>query len=392
MVVPSLSQSLEEEYLKLTNDFVQKQKETIAQHNAIYQKIELLKSQLKEERKQIKYNLQSIEELEDNIKRRQEKVIIKNRINDFFITQRYKFEKEISPMWSYLFVEKFKKFDDPQNIQLLSNNFYNILKQDFDYKGTLFSNKQRFFNESGKLEEGTGYHIGNLGILFSNKQHQGILWSDEGNIRIYEDVSIDFDNLKINKSPLVVPMDLSSGKVFKQVPFLNDFFIKLGMTVYPLTLLILIAILVFFVKLYHFMCFAFIKKKLLKRESNNEVISKALASFLRVNTQKLSFADLQELSSSKLSSWLYLLSLIATISPLVGLLGTVTGIIQTFEALNIYQSGAESSKLSGGISEALLSTMVGLMVAIPSLFIFTLFKRYSEGLILFINNLSNKGE
>jgi biopolymer transport protein ExbB/TolQ len=57
---------------------------------------------------------------------------------------------------------------------------------------------------------------------------------------------------------------------------------------------------------------------------------------------------------------------IAAVAPLVGLLGTVTGMIKTFDALAL-SSGGDASGLSGGIAEALITTEAGLCVAIPAL-------------------------
>jgi biopolymer transport protein ExbB len=60
------------------------------------------------------------------------------------------------------------------------------------------------------------------------------------------------------------------------------------------------------------------------------------------------------------------LELIATIAPLVGLLGTVLGMIGAFQALQVSGSGADPSVLAGGIWEALLTTAAGMAVAIPA--------------------------
>jgi len=57
---------------------------------------------------------------------------------------------------------------------------------------------------------------------------------------------------------------------------------------------------------------------------------------------------------------------IATAGPLLGLLGTVTGMIKTFTLITVLGAGS-AGKLSAGISEALIATKFGLMVAIPAL-------------------------
>lgn len=68
-----------------------------------------------------------------------------------------------------------------------------------------------------------------------------------------------------------------------------------------------------------------------------------------------------------LESWLRGLSSIAHLSPLLGLLGTVTGMIGAFMSLEEAGSRADPSILSGGIWEALLTTAFGLTVAIPAM-------------------------
>jgi len=70
------------------------------------------------------------------------------------------------------------------------------------------------------------------------------------------------------------------------------------------------------------------------------------------------------------------LGTIASITPLLGLLGTVVGMIKVFAAIMIHGVG-DPGILAGGISEALLTTAAGLTVAIPSL----IFHRYFERLV-----------
>lgn len=70
---------------------------------------------------------------------------------------------------------------------------------------------------------------------------------------------------------------------------------------------------------------------------------------------------------SKLERNLSILETMATISPLLGLLGTVIGIIRNFNILAMTQGLASTGALSGGIAEALIATASGLCVAIPSM-------------------------
>ncbi|WP_448581353.1 MotA/TolQ/ExbB proton channel family protein [Thermaurantiacus sp.] len=69
------------------------------------------------------------------------------------------------------------------------------------------------------------------------------------------------------------------------------------------------------------------------------------------------------------------LSLIATISPLLGLLGTVTGLVNAFQQLAAAGDRVDPAILSSGIWEALLTTVIGLVIAIPAAVCFGLFQR-----------------
>ena len=70
--------------------------------------------------------------------------------------------------------------------------------------------------------------------------------------------------------------------------------------------------------------------------------------------------------ASGMEKYLNFLGTLATVGPLLGLLGTVTGMIQTFAVIRVLGVG-DPMKLSGGIAEALLSTAGGLIVGIPAL-------------------------
>jgi len=76
-----------------------------------------------------------------------------------------------------------------------------------------------------------------------------------------------------------------------------------------------------------------------------------------------------------LEHWLGTIAIIAAVAPLLGLLGTVSGMIETFKLMTIFGSG-DASVVSGGISEALVTTELGLIVAIPALLIHAILQRW----------------
>ena len=93
---------------------------------------------------------------------------------------------------------------------------------------------------------------------------------------------------------------------------------------------------------------------------------------------KLGEAILKE--SPKIQSGLSLLKIIAMVAPLLGLLGTVTGMIIVFQAITIYGAG-DPKAMAGGISSALVTTVLGLTVAIPTLLMHTLLYGKAKNLL-----------
>jgi biopolymer transport protein ExbB len=71
---------------------------------------------------------------------------------------------------------------------------------------------------------------------------------------------------------------------------------------------------------------------------------------------------------------------IAAVAPLLGLLGTVTGMISTFDIITEYGTG-DPKMLSGGISEALVTTEFGLIVAIPCVLLGNLTRSWADGVL-----------
>jgi biopolymer transport protein ExbB len=100
----------------------------------------------------------------------------------------------------------------------------------------------------------------------------------------------------------------------------------------------------------------------------------------------------------KLQRMLPFVAIAAASAPLLGLLGTVTGIINTFRMIRVHGAGDVKS-LSGGISEALITTEFGLIVAIPSLLLHAFLSRKAKGMsnemektaVEFVNQVSRSG-
>ncbi len=91
----------------------------------------------------------------------------------------------------------------------------------------------------------------------------------------------------------------------------------------------------------------------------------------------------------ELERYLNSLGTIAAISPLLGLLGTVIGMIKVFSVITS-QGVGNPAVLAGGISEALITTAAGLSVAIPSLMFYRYFRGLIDGLVVFMEQESIK--
>ena len=100
---------------------------------------------------------------------------------------------------------------------------------------------------------------------------------------------------------------------------------------------------------------------------------------------KLSEAIIREMT--KITRNLTLIKIISVVAPLLGLLGTVTGMINTFQAITLFGTG-DPKLMAGGISQALVTTVLGLVVAIPTVFLYTLLNTRSKNMLLILQEQS----
>ena len=114
-------------------------------------------------------------------------------------------------------------------------------------------------------------------------------------------------------------------------------------------------------------------------ESNPSTLARVIA-FIAHNRQS-PMVEVSEVCGDMVSRELavhyqraYPLGIVATIEPLLGLLGMILGMITTFETVAIAGSLGDASQLAGGISEALVTTGLGLAIAIPFLALYHFFK------------------
>jgi biopolymer transport protein ExbB len=181
-----------------------------------------------------------------------------------------------------------------------------------------------------------------------------------------------------------------------------DLIVKGGIFMYPIIFCSIVALAVFFERLWvlrrkHIIPEDFIRnvEDLLKKQKISEAIflcqsdvssiAKIFLAGLR-STQKgmwLVKEAIEERGSREattLEKNVGILSTIANLTPLLGLLGTVSGMIKTFNAISVHGIG-NPAPLAGGIAEALITTATGLCIAIPTLVCYRFLKDKANALI-----------
>jgi len=181
-----------------------------------------------------------------------------------------------------------------------------------------------------------------------------------------------------------------------------DLIVKGGVFMYPIILCSIVALAVFLERLWvlrrsHILPEDFIRnvRELLQKEKISEAV------FLcQGDTSSIARIFLAGLKSAQKGMWLVkeaieergareataleknvaILSTIANLTPLLGLLGTVSGMINTFNSVSLHRIG-NPAPLAGGIAEALITTATGLCVAIPTLVCYRFLKDKASALV-----------
>ena len=135
-------------------------------------------------------------------------------------------------------------------------------------------------------------------------------------------------------------------------------------------------------------------EKKIRKMSKDSVLGSIFAKLINEKNNdkanlRLKAEEVGRFEVNRLEQYLSLLGTIATVSPILGLLGTVMGMINIFS--NLLEANLSSvSPLASGIAEALVTTAAGLVVAIPSLIFYRHFTRIIENYALELEEESNK--
>lgn len=261
----------------------------------------------------------------------------------------------------------------------------------------------RFMDDNGKEVSGEIVRIGSIGAIYKKKakDHEvGYLRNGPQGKNLVElagepswFVKQDLEGF-INGQQRHLPLDISGGAAFKrmvQEKSWQEWIQSGGLLVWPIFFVGILAIIIGCERVISLLRIRSNSDRIMKTiteladkdqwqecrefcERNQQYPTcqilksalKHLGSTQRVVENALQEALLRQLP--RLERFLPTLSVLAAIAPLLGLLGTVTGMINTFQVITIFGIG-DPKLMAGGISEALITTQLGLAVAIPIMFL-----------------------
>jgi biopolymer transport protein ExbB len=127
------------------------------------------------------------------------------------------------------------------------------------------------------------------------------------------------------------------------------------------------------------------------RSPVSEIFAAAVRKWGRPSVEvEQAIIDAGERVTNNLRRYLRVLNGVSTISPLLGLLGTVLGMIRAFNAIATADAMGNPEMLAGGISQALITTAAGLSVAIPALIAYLYFSGRVDQLIMTLDELGQR--
>jgi len=259
----------------------------------------------------------------------------------------------------------------------------------------------------GNISEGTLAALGPVSYFLSDDKSVGgdIIASMPGDIPHYAAGSAEDVAALIAGKESALALDPTAGHA-RAMDEIDGGFVDMvrkgGLWVWPIMLLALVSIIFGIIKLARFSRFreptdAWVSAILAALRTGDREKASALAAgqrhpagpvMQRLVSVSENSADLVEETlyeqlmevQSKASSLLPVIAITAATSPLLGLLGTVSGMIATFNVITLLGSG-DPKPLAGGISEALITTLFGLVVAIPALILHAFLSRRAQGIV-----------
>ncbi len=408
--------------LKTKDEILQEQKrlfnEKIQLQNNIFKNRELLKN-LKKKFKDLCQKeavlRQQLTNHEQEIKNIQATVYVfakdaKEIASQSLITPEIK--NRLKPL-SNLFINN--RFPAPSDIKALVNFFFTEMQK----SATIDFYNGKIIDQSGSITTAKILRVGEFSAYYKKGSDVGFLrlspvnnnfaavtgsipWLTKYHIKKY-----------IQGESTILPMDVSHGAVFLWLSHQQDFMSWLrsgGILVWPIIAIGIAAIflvierIIFFVRLKQPNTSEILNilklishgkidecKQILINHKDSPVYRVILSVLSTKTSDKAIIEDIIQESILKelpqLEKFLSTLAILAAIAPLLGLLGTVSGMINTFQVITLF-GNSNPRLMSGGISEALITTELGLSVAIPIMLVHHFLERKVDKLIANIEEIA----
>ena len=285
---------------------------------------------------------------------------------------------------------------------------------EFVRSGRVTIEQDDYTGSDGHDTRGDIVHFGRFTTVYRTDHELGfLLWNPDGQRLVAMSEPLESGVRKQMASYLdgksnQVPIDLSGGPALYRIvrkPTLLHQLRQGGPIVYPLIALAVVSLLVAFWKFFHLhrvhantsrlmvpineevsrgnwdRCRDLVNEDICRHSPVARVVRAGLD--VRHESREIQESVLQEAMLHELpllQRGLAMLAVFGAVAPLLGLLGTVTGMIETFRIITLHGTG-DPKLMSGGISEALVTTEFGLAIAIPVILMHTWFKRRVDHVI-----------
>ncbi|HOK41297.1 MAG TPA: MotA/TolQ/ExbB proton channel family protein [bacterium] len=415
--------------------------EIIKENKNLIKKISDEREQLERQKSELKLKFEKLFDEEQKIRNKNKNLeALKNELEKKISEKNYEIiefkniiNERINDLYTELLVYSTApdNFDDLQilknflisNIQPNSENLkiiFNILLNEIKRGSQIIKFQGKFFNKEGKEDIGEIIRFGKIFAIFKNDNKFGFLGYSSStnsffelpiklNSKFYKYIKKYFEEEKEIK---YLPIDISGGnaiEIIKNKKNLIEHIKSGGIIVYPIILIGILAVFIIIERIIKLNKYLKTNELIFKRINNLLDNQNELENFLKeandniffkitktiLNNKEKDKKTIEELVEEKimyelpeLEKYLSTLNMFGAISPLLGLLGTVTGIITTFDIITIFGTG-NPKLLSGGISEALVTTELGLIIAIPVLLAHNFLTNKVSKIINFIEKNSN---
>ena len=291
-------------------------------------------------------------------------------------------------------------------------NMADLLFGEMDYTGGVSLQKRLFVGRDGQAVDGDVLTIGPFTAAYRTTSETGFLRYSEDTRQFFALSALPDWLVRRSLERYFegqtdsAPMDITGGAALRQIMHTNSLLDQIkngGLLVWPILAIAVFALLMaveraIFLKRVHDNADRVMGKVNtlaqqgrwdecddMVREKKDRPVYNVLRAGLTARGEAretlesiLQEAILKELP--RLERFLPMLNMLGAVAPLVGLLGTVTGMISTFHVITLHGTG-DPRMMSGGISEALITTMLGLAVAIPIMLAHTFLSRHVDHIV-----------